>query len=153
VSAKLRAVVQRVTRGAVSVHEETVGAIGPGMVILLGVGNDDTDKDLEYLVEKIIHLRIFEDDQGKMNLSLLDVQGEALVVSQFTLYGDCRKGRRPNFSGAASPEKGEEYYHRFVELLKSRGVKVATGTFRAYMTVEIINDGPVTLILDSNKIL
>ncbi len=148
----MRAVVQRVTKGAVTVEGQTVGSIGPGMVILLGVGNDDTEKDVEYLAEKIINLRIFEDNQGKMNLSLLEVQGEALVVSQFTLYGDCRKGRRPNFGGAASPEKGEEYYHKFVELLKSRGVKVATGTFRAYMTVEIINDGPVTFILDSNKI-
>jgi len=128
-----------------------VGATGPGMVILLGVGEGDTGQDVEYLAEKIANLRIFEDDRGKMNLSLLDIEGEALIVSQFTLYGDCRKGRRPNFSGAAPPAKGEEYYNRFVKALRNRGVKVATGIFRAYMTVEIINDGPVTLLLDSSK--
>lgn len=147
----MRAVVQRVTESSVAVEGEIVGAIGPGMVILLGVGEGDTDRDVEYLAEKIANLRIFEDEQGKMNLSLLDIGGEALVVSQFTLYGDCRKGRRPNFSEAAPPAKGEEYYNKFVEALRARGVKVATGIFRAYMTVKIINDGPVTLLLDSSK--
>lgn len=147
----MRAVVQRVTRGSVSVGGNMVGAVGPGLVILLGVGEDDNHKDIEYLAEKIANLRIFEDDRGKMNLSLLDTGGEALVVSQFTLYGDCRKGRRPNFGGAASPGKGENYYNLFVEALRSRGIKTATGIFGAYMKVEIINDGPVTLLLDSSK--
>lgn len=147
----LRAVIQRVTGGSVDVEGITVGAVGSGMVILLGVGKEDSEHDVDYLVEKIINLRIFEDDAGKMNLSLMDVQGEALVVSQFTLYGDCRKGRRPNFSEAASPEQGEELYNKFIKALQDRSVKVATGTFRAYMSVKILNDGPVTLILDSSK--
>ena len=147
----LRAVIQRATEGSVDVEGITVGAVGSGMVILLGVGKEDSEHDVDYLVEKIINLRIFEDDTGKMNLSLVDVQGEALVVSQFTLYGDCRKGRRPNFSEAASPEQGEELYNKFIKALQDRSVKVATGTFRAYMSVKILNDGPVTLILDSSK--
>ncbi|MTI82934.1 MAG: D-tyrosyl-tRNA(Tyr) deacylase [Firmicutes bacterium] len=147
----MRAVIQRVTGGSVDVEGITVGAVGSGMVILLGVGKEDSEHDVDYLVEKIINLRIFEDDAGKMNLSLMDVQGEALVVSQFTLYGDCRKGRRPNFSEAASPEQGEELYNKFIKALQDRSVKVATGTFRAYMSVKILNDGPVTLILDSSK--
>lgn len=142
---------QRVVEGSVTVEGKVVGAIGQGMVILLGVGEGDTASDVEYLADKISHLRIFEDGDGKMNLSLLDTGGEALVVSQFTLYGDCRKGRRPSFSGAASPSKGEEYYEKFISALQKRGIKVATGLFRAHMQVKIVNDGPVTLLLDSAK--
>lgn len=126
-----------------------MGAVGPGLVILLGVGAGDNDQDVKYLAEKIANLRIFEDERGKMNLSLLDTGGEALVVSQFTLYGDCRKGRRPNFKEAAPPADGEEYYKQFVTALNGLGVQTATGIFGAHMVVEIINDGPVTLLLDS----
>ncbi len=147
----MRAVVQRVTRGSVTVEGRLVGATGPGLVVLLGVGNGDTRDDAVYLAGKIAGLRIFEDEQGKMNLSLLDAGGSLLVVSQFTLYGDCRKGRRPGFSGAAPPEEARGLYNVFVREMVKLGLNVATGCFREHMTVEIINDGPVTLLLDSKK--
>lgn len=147
----MRAVVQRVSRGAVTVAGETIGEINKGLVVLLGVGQGDTTKDANYLAEKIANLRIFEDDQEKLNLSVLDIEGEVLAVSQFTLYGDCRKGRRPGFSGAAHPDTARELYLHFIQYLEQLGLKVATGQFQAHMVVDIVNDGPVTLLLDSNK--
>ncbi|MFZ5596257.1 MAG: D-aminoacyl-tRNA deacylase [Bacillota bacterium] len=147
----MRAVVQRAARGAVTVDGKTVGEIGKGVVVLLGVGRDDGPADVSYLCGKIANLRIFEDREGKLNLSLLDVGGSALVVSQFTLYGDCRQGRRPGFSGAAPPDRGKELYQSFVSEMSGLGINVATGIFQAHMQVEIVNDGPVTLLLDSRK--
>ncbi|OQY49736.1 MAG: D-tyrosyl-tRNA(Tyr) deacylase [Desulfobacteraceae bacterium 4572_87] len=148
----MRAVVQRVKESRVEVKKRVVGQIGPGLLILLGVGQDDTQKDCEYLANKIVHLRIFSDEKGFMNLSLLDTKGAALVVSQFTLWGDCRKGRRPSFVKAAPPETAKELYDHFVELLKETGLTVATGRFREMMDVHLINDGPITLMLDSAKV-
>ncbi|MBT3256441.1 MAG: D-tyrosyl-tRNA(Tyr) deacylase [Deltaproteobacteria bacterium] len=147
----MRAVVQRVRESRVEVKNRVVGQIGPGLLILLGVGQDDTLKDCEYLAGKISHLRIFSDEKGFMNLSLLDTKGAALVVSQFTLWGDCRKGRRPSFVKAAPPEPARDLYEHFVELLKREGLTVATGMFQEMMDVHLINDGPVTLMLDSHK--
>ncbi|WP_104372565.1 D-aminoacyl-tRNA deacylase [Desulfocucumis palustris] len=147
----MRAVVQRAARGSVVVEGKTVGKIGAGVVVLLGVGREDGPEDARYLAGKIANLRIFEDEQGKLNRSLLDTGGAALVVSQFTLYGDCRQGRRPGFSDAAPAELGGELYEMFVGEIKSLGLEVATGVFQAHMQVEIINDGPVTLLLDSKK--
>ncbi len=147
----MRAVIQRVKSSAVRVEGETVGAIGPGLLILLGVGEEDTEEDLSYLLDKLPFLRIFEDDEGKMNLSLLDVKGEVLAVSQFTLYAATRRGRRPGFSQAASPDKGKAYYEAFVEGLRSQGITVDTGVFQAHMEVELINDGPVTIVMDSKN--
>ncbi|WP_166828022.1 D-aminoacyl-tRNA deacylase [Thalassoroseus pseudoceratinae] len=147
----MRAVVQRVTEASVTVEDETVGQIGHGFLVLLGVGQDDTEADADYLAQKIVGLRVFEDDAGKMNRGLLDVGGELLVVSQFTLWGDCRKGRRPSFVAAAPPEKADPLYQHFVSAARSAGVTVATGRFRAEMQVSLINDGPVTLLLDSRK--
>jgi len=135
----------------VEVGGKRVGAIGPGLLIFLGVGEDDSEKDCDYLSNKIVHLRIFPDRDDLMNLSLIDTGGSALVVSQFTLWGDCRKGRRPSFVRAARPEKAEELYERFIGLLKEKGIDVATGRFQAMMDVSLINDGPVTLMLDSSK--
>jgi D-tyrosyl-tRNA(Tyr) deacylase len=135
----------------VEVKNRVVGQIGPGLLILLGVGQDDTLKDCEYLANKISHLRIFSDEKGFMNLSLLDTKGAALVVSQFTLWGDCRKGRRPSFVKAAPPEPARDLYEHFVELLKQKGLTVATGMFQEMMDVHLINDGPVTLMLDSAR--
>jgi D-tyrosyl-tRNA(Tyr) deacylase len=149
----MRAVIQRVNSGSVVVEEKTVGSISKGLVVLLGVNEKDTEADVLYMVDKIVNLRIFEDDNEKMNLSLLDIKGELLVVSQFTLYGDCRKGRRPNFMSAARPEKAEELYNEFVKKCREMGVKTETGTFQAYMKVNIENDGPVTVIVDSEKII
>lgn len=149
----MRAVVQRVTSGSVAVDGGIVGSIGKGFVVLLGVSEQDTPEDLHYMVDKIINLRIFEDQDEKMNLSLLDVKGEMLVISQFTLYGDCRKGRRPNFMKAARPEKAEALYNEFVNRCREMKVKTETGTFQAYMQVNIVNDGPVTVIVDSEKII
>ncbi len=147
----MRAVVQRVKESKVKVDGKRVGAIGPGLLIFLGVGEDDSEKDCDYLANKIVHLRIFPDREDLMNLSLVDTGGSALVVSQFTLWGDCRKGRRPSFVRAARPEKAEELYERFIGLLKEKGIDVATGQFQAMMEVSLINDGPVTLMLDSAK--
>lgn len=145
----MRALVQRVSRSAVSIDGQVSAEIDRGMLILLGVGRQDTPDNIQYLADKCIHLRIFGDGQGKMNRSLLDVEGQALVVSQFTLYGDTRKGRRPGYSGAAPPEMAEAYYEDFVEALRSRGVSVRTGQFGANMQVEIHNDGPVTFMIET----
>jgi len=147
----MRAIIQRVKEASVDVDGQTVGRIGEGMLVLLGAGKDDSGVDAEYLAEKILTLRIFEDGEGKMNLSVTDTGGSLLVVSQFTLYGDCRKGRRPSFDKAASPEVAEALYEEFVSKLRSRGAKVETGRFRAMMDVHLVNWGPVTLMLDSKK--
>ena len=147
----MRAVLQRVKESKVEVKGRTVGNVGPGLLIFLGVGHDDLEKDADYLADKMVNLRIFPDEKDYMNLSLLDTGGEALVVSQFTLWGDCRKGRRPSFSKAAKPEKAKKLYDYFVRLLKNKGIKVSTGIFREMMDVHLINDGPVTLMLDSEK--
>lgn len=149
----MRAVVQRVVSGSVTVDGNIVGSIGKGFVVLLGVSEKDTPEDVLYMTDKVVNLRIFEDADEKMNLSLLDIEGELLVVSQFTLYGDCRKGRRPNFMSAARPEKAEELYNEFVRKCREMGVKTETGTFQADMKVSIENDGPVTVIVDSEKII
>jgi D-aminoacyl-tRNA deacylase len=145
----MRAVVQRVTQSAVTVDGEQVGAIGPGLMILLGVSREDIDTDADDLAKKIAHLRIFEDAQGKMNRCLIETGGAMLVVSQFTLLGDCRKGRRPSFVAAAPPEKAEALYQRFTDQVRAMGIDVSTGRFRAMMQVSLINDGPVTLIVET----
>lgn len=147
----MRAVVQRVKKSKVTVSEKVVGEINKGIMVLLGVGQQDDKSDVDYLTEKIINLRIFEDNNGKMNKSLLDIEGELLVVSQFTLYGDCRKGRRPGFDKAARPEIAKELYDSFVNRCREHGVTTRTGIFQADMLVDISNDGPVTLLLDSKK--
>lgn len=148
----MRAVVQRVKRAEVRVGEDVVGRIGFGFVVLLGVGKNDTEATGAALAEKIAALRVFDDDQGKMNRSLVDTGGQALCVSQFTLYGDCRKGRRPSYDQAAAPDRALLLYASFVESLRKRGVPTETGRFRAMMDVELINDGPVTLLLDSDRL-
>lgn len=148
----MRAVVQRVKRAEVRVGEDIVGRIGFGFVVLLGVGKNDTEATGAALAEKIAALRVFDDDQGKMNRSLVDTGGQALCVSQFTLYGDCRKGRRPSYDQAAAPDQAMLLYEGFVESLRKRGVPTETGRFRAMMEVELINDGPVTLLLDSDRL-
>ena len=145
----MKAVVQRVSRAQVTVANETVGEIKTGLMVLLGVAREDEEKDADYLAGKILHLRIFEDDNGKMNRSLLDIQGELLVVSQFTLLGDCKKGRRPSFIQAAPPEKAEALYNYFVLKARKSDIKTETGRFRAMMDINLINSGPVTLVLDS----
>lgn len=147
----MRAVVQRVREARVEVDEEVVGEIGAGFLVLLGVAEDDTEADAEYLAEKIVNLRVFEDEDEKLNRSLLDKGGAMLVVSQFTLYGDCRKGRRPSFSHAAPPEKAQDLYLKFAEKVRGFGVSIQTGRFRAMMNVSLVNQGPVTLLLDSRK--
>ncbi|GAB6083298.1 D-aminoacyl-tRNA deacylase [Desulfuromonas carbonis] len=147
----MRAVLQRVSQARVRVENKIVGAIGPGLLILLGVGQGDAEADACYLAEKSAALRIFEDGAGKMNLALAESGGAALVVSQFTLYADCRKGRRPGFSGAAPPDEANRLYLFFVTQLRALGVTVATGVFQADMQVELVNDGPVTMLLDSRK--
>lgn len=147
----MRAVLQRVTRSKVVVDGEIVGSIGKGLNVLLGISKDDTMEDIPYLKDKIINLRIFEDEEGKMNRSLLDVGGEILLISQFTLYGDCRKGRRPNFMDALGGDEAKKIYDEFVKSLKETGIKVETGIFGAHMEVTIDNDGPVTLIVESKK--
>jgi D-tyrosyl-tRNA(Tyr) deacylase len=148
----VRAVLQRVSRASVQVEGCVTGAIERGWLVLLGVGAGDTVADAAYLAEKTAHLRAFPDADGKLNLSVAEVGGAVLVVSQFTLYGDCRKGRRPGFSDAAPPAAADELYRRFVENLKAAGLPVATGTFQTHMAVELVNDGPVTLMLDSKKL-
>lgn len=145
----MRAVVQRVTRARVDVDGTTAGEIGPGLLVLLGVAKPDTPADAEFLAAKIAGLRIFEDDAGKMNRSLLETGGAMLVVSQFTLYGDCRKGRRPSFDSAAPPAQARDLYEHFVAAARQTGVPVETGIFQAHMAVSLTNDGPVTLIIES----
>ncbi|HKP86156.1 MAG TPA: D-aminoacyl-tRNA deacylase [Blastocatellia bacterium] len=147
----MRAVVQRVTSSSVAVGDKVVGKIGAGFLVLLGVARDDGGEDADYLAEKIANLRVFADERGKMNLSLLDAGGAMLVVSQFTLYGDTRKGRRPSYIDAADPEKANALYEYFVERVRALGIKVETGVFQAMMQVSLVNDGPVTILLDSRK--
>ncbi|RJX29756.1 MAG: D-tyrosyl-tRNA(Tyr) deacylase [Desulfurivibrio sp.] len=146
----MRAVVQLVKKASVTIEKKTSGAIGRGLLVLLGVSRSDTARDVEYMVDKILNLRIFPDQDGKMNLSVRDINGEVLVVSQFTLFGDCRKGRRPSYSHAAPPETADALYQAFVAAM-GQYLRVATGTFQAMMEVELINDGPVTLLIDSSK--
>ncbi|WP_432401230.1 D-aminoacyl-tRNA deacylase [Wukongibacter sp. M2B1] len=148
----MRAVVQRVSDAKVTVEDKTTGSIGQGLMILLGVEDGDSIDDVKYMVEKITNLRIFEDENDKLNLSVLDIDGEMLVVSQFTLLGDCRKGRRPNFMKAAKPEIANKLYEDFVSQVRKKGLKVGTGVFREHMLVNLSNDGPVTILVDSNKI-
>ena len=148
----MRAVVQRVKEAKVVVEGKTVGEIGHGLLVFLGVEQTDEIEDAEYLVSKIINLRIFKDSEQKFNLSLIDVKGEMLVVSQFTLLGDCRKGRRPSFSDAAPPEKAQKLYEDFMELVAKNNISVASGEFQAMMDVSLVNDGPVTMLLDSKKL-
>jgi D-tyrosyl-tRNA(Tyr) deacylase len=145
----VRAVIQRVTEARVTVEYEVVGQIGPGLCILLGVNKKDVEEHAKSLADKIKNLRIFEDDQGRMNRSIIDIAGEALVVSQFTLYGDCRKGNRPSLSDAAPADQADKLYHFFTQRLRDAGLKVATGRFQAHMKVSLVNDGPVTFILES----
>lgn len=148
----MRACVQRVSSASVTIDGQVVGKIASGLVVLLGVAEGDTAADAEFMANKLIHLRIFCDENDKMNLSLLDTRGEMLVVSQFTLLGDCRKGRRPSFVDAAPPEDAHALYETFVSLVEETGVRVATGTFQAMMDVALVNDGPVTMLLDSRKL-
>ena len=147
----MRAVIQRVEKSSVSVDGDEIGAIGKGLLVLLGVAREDGEKDADYLLDKIVNLRVFEDGDGKMNLSLLDVAGELLVISQFTLLADCRKGRRPSFIEAAEPEKARHLYEYFAEEAARRVRRVSTGRFQAMMKVALTNDGPVTILLESEK--
>ncbi|MEG0129670.1 D-aminoacyl-tRNA deacylase [Clostridium sp.] len=147
----MRAVIQRVDYSKVEVDNELIGDINRGLLVLLGVEDEDTPDDMKYMVDKIINLRIFEDENDKMNLSLLDIKGELMVVSQFTLYGDCRKGRRPNFMGAAKPDFANSMYEDFIEEAKKSVPKVSNGSFGAHMNVSLLNNGPVTILLDSKK--
>jgi D-aminoacyl-tRNA deacylase len=147
----MRAVVQRVLRASVKVGEETTGEIGSGLLVLMGVGEDDVEADADYLAEKIAGLRIFEDDAGKMNLSVLDTAGAILAVSQFTLFGDVRRGKRPSFDAAARPERARELYEYFVQQVRRLGLRCETGRFQAMMDVELVNYGPVTILIDSRK--
>lgn len=145
----MKVVAQRVSRARVRVGGETVGEIGPGLLLLVGVGREDGERDAVWMADKVAGLRVFEDAEGKMNLSAMDTGGSILSVSQFTLYGDCRKGRRPSFADAAPPDTARALYKKFNDLLRARGLKVETGVFGAMMEVELVNDGPVTLIVDS----
>jgi D-tyrosyl-tRNA(Tyr) deacylase len=145
----MRTVIQRVTQSAVSVSGKIVGEIEKGLLVLLGVENNDTERDAQYLANKIINLRVFEDENGKMNKSLVETGGQMLVVSQFTLYGDCQKGRRPSFIQAAEPEKAKHLYEHFAYLVSKTGIRVESGRFQETMAVSLVNDGPVTLIIDS----
>lgn len=147
----MRAVVQRVTYSSVKVDGEIVGEINKGFNVLLGISKEDTEEDMKYIKDKIINLRVFSDENDKMNLSLLDIKGELLLISQFTLYGDARKGRRPNFMNALGGEEAKQFYDKFIEMMKETGLKVQTGIFGADMKVDIKNDGPVTILLDSSK--
>jgi D-tyrosyl-tRNA(Tyr) deacylase len=148
----MRAVIQRVSEASVEVEGRTVGQIGEGLLVLLGVARDDSRQDADYLAEKTVNLRVFADREGKMNLSLIDTRGEMLVVSQFTLCGDARRGRRPSYSDAAEPERASELYEYFVHRARGYGLTVETGIFQAMMRVRLVNDGPVTILLDSRKI-
>lgn len=145
----MRLVVQRVSNAKVEVENNTIGSIKNGFLVLLGVGNDDETANADYLLKKLVNLRVFTDEQGKMNLSLMDIQGELLIVSQFTLYADCKKGNRPSFTNAAPPEKAKQLYEYFVLQAKNLGLKVETGSFGAHMKVELLNDGPVTILLEN----
>ncbi len=145
----MRIVIQRVTEASVTVENEVIGRIGTGIVVLLGIAKGDTEKDVEYLANKLLNVRIFEDEAGKMNRSVVDIGGEVLVVSQFTLLGDCRKGRRPGFSNAAPPDEANRLYLYFAEYLRTQGIHVETGRFQAMMLVCIANDGPVTFVIES----
>ena len=147
----MRVILQRVTRASVKIDGNLTGEIGPGLVLLLGIAKDDTPRDVEYVIDKCVGLRIFGDKRGKMNRSLLDVAGEVLAISQFTLFGDTRKGRRPSFDGAAPPEQAEPLYEQAVDRLKEHGIRVATGRFGAFMEVSLVNDGPVTLTVESRR--
>ena len=147
----MRAVIQRVSKGRVTVKGRETGSIGKGFVVLLGISGDDALEDVEYLADKIVNLRVFEDSEGKMNLSIKDVGGDLLVISQFTLYGDCRKGRRPSYTDAAPPDMAEELYEEFVKECRQKDVRVETGQFQAHMEVELINDGQVTLFIHSKR--
>lgn len=147
----MRCVVQRVNRASVTVEGQTVGEINKGLLVLVGVGQDDGESDIKWMADKIVGLRIFEDEEGKFNLSVADVQGQLLLVSQFTLFGDCRKGKRPSFSDAAPPILAKELFGNLVEYLRNNGFKVETGEFQANMDVELINQGPVTIMIDSKK--
>lgn len=147
----MRAVIQRVKSASVKVADELVSEIEAGLLIFLGIAHDDTQVEIDYIANKVANLRIFEDADGKMNCSLLETGGSALVVSQFTLYGDCRKGRRPSFINAARPEMANELYEQFIATLKQQNIQTFGGTFQAMMDVELINDGPVTILLDSEK--
>ena len=148
----MKAVIQRVTQSKVSVGGKTVGQIKRGFTILFGVGQEDDESIIPKFAEKIVNLRVFQDDDAKMNQSLLDISGEVLLISQFTLYGDCKNGRRPSFIKAANPEKGRALYEQIADAIRSYGISVATGEFGAYMDVEISNDGPTTIILDSDQL-
>ena len=147
----MRAIIQLVKQASVTVEDKTIGQIGQGLLVLLGVGKTDTEEDAGYLADKITGLRIFPDDNAMMNRSLLDVGGEMLVVSQFTLYGDCRKGRRPSFNQAGPPELANQLYETFCQKVREKNIEVATGKFQAMMQVSLVNDGPVTIILDSEQ--
>lgn len=147
----MRAVIQRSHEASVKVENKIIGAINSGLVVFLGIQEQDDEQVVRWMADKIIHLRIFEDDEGKMNRSLAETGGEMLIVSQFTLYGDCRKGRRPGYSGAARPETAVPLYEKFIQYVKDQGVIAATGQFQASMQVQLTNDGPVTLLLDSDK--
>jgi len=148
----MRSVVQRVKRAKVTVDDEIIGSIDHGIMLLFSVEDNDEEKDLDYMCDKVVNLRIFEDDDGKMNKSLVDVKGSILVVSQFTLHGDARKGRRPSFITAARPEKAVPLYEKFIQNMKDQGINTKTGKFGADMQVELVNDGPVTILLDSKKV-
>ncbi len=148
----MRAAVQRVTRARVTINGEVVGEIGRGLLVLLGVAHEDKEADADYLAEKIVGLRVFEDAEGKMNLALAECGGSVLAVSQFTLYGDVRRGRRPSFDAAAKPELARRLYEYFIGRIRAAGLRCETGRFQEMMAVELVNDGPVTLLLDSNKI-
>jgi D-aminoacyl-tRNA deacylase len=147
----MRAVIQRVLRASVAVDEEVIGEIGAGLLVLLAVSREDTQDDADYLAKKIVALRIFDDEQGKMNRSLAEAAGAMLVVSQFTLYADVRKGNRPSFDSAAKPELAKQLYEYFVECVRAAGIRCETGKFQAMMQVELVNNGPVTILLDSEK--
>ena len=147
----MRTVVQRVKGAKIEVDRQIVGSIGKGLLVYLGVGKDDTEKDVDFIADKLVNLRIFADENDKMNLSVLDVQGAILLVSQFTLYGDCRKGRRPGFDLAGEPETAERLYEKTIDAIRQKGVSVETGVFAAHMDVISVNDGPVTFLLDSEK--
>lgn len=147
----MRAVVQRVSKSSVAVDGKIIGSINKGLNVLIGISKDDTIEDLKYIKDKVVNLRIFEDEEDRMNLSLNDIKGEILIISQFTLYGDCRRGRRPNFMNSMGPKEAEELYKKFLEMMKETGLKIQCGEFGADMKVSIENDGPVTILLESSK--